>query len=76
MTQQSALVSGGITYAYNEHGEQVTEIDARGVVMTCSIDALDRLTAMTYDDPAIPLSRGRLTRIAPSRRGGGQVYVP
>ncbi|HKI02004.1 MAG TPA: RHS repeat-associated core domain-containing protein, partial [Thermoanaerobaculia bacterium] len=75
MIRQASPVSGVTTSAYNEHGEQVTEIDARGVVMTRSVDALDRVTAMnypspdldityTYDDPAVPFSKGRLTRIA------------
>jgi RHS repeat-associated protein len=75
MTQEASPVSGLTTSAYNEHGEQVTEIDARGVVMTRAIDALDRVAAVTYpdpdlnitytyDDPAVPFSKGRLTRIA------------
>lgn len=75
MTGQASPVSGSTTYAYNEHGEQVTEIDARGIVMTRSVDALGRVTglaypspdfdvAYTYDDPAVPFSKGRLTRIA------------
>ncbi|HSG38729.1 MAG TPA: hypothetical protein VLE27_03735, partial [Thermoanaerobaculia bacterium] len=75
MTSQVSPVSGTTTYAYDEHGELVTETDARGVTMTRAVDVLDRVTsvtypnpelniAYTYDDPAVPFSRGRLTRIA------------
>ena len=75
MTQQTSPVSGVTTFAYDEHGEQVSEIDARGIVMTRSFYALDRVTAIayptpslnitfTYDDAAVPFSKGRLTRIA------------
>ena len=71
MTSQVSPASG----TYNEHGELVTEIDARGIVMTRTVDALDRVTAVTYpnpalnigytyDDPSVPFSKGRLTRIA------------
>ena len=74
MTQQVSPASGTTTYAYDEHGELVTEIDARGIVMGRSVDALDRVTATTYpnselniaytyDDAAVPFSKGRLTRI-------------
>lgn len=75
MIEENSPVSGLTSHAYNEHGEQVTEIDARGIVTTRSIDALDRITAVTYpdpnlnitytyDDPAVPFSKGRPTRIA------------
>jgi RHS repeat-associated protein len=75
MIQESSPVSGVTAHAYNEHGEQVNEIDARGIVTNRSIGALDRVTAVTYpdtdlnitytyDDPAVPFSKGRLTRIA------------
>lgn len=75
MTSQVSPASGTTTYAYNEHGELASEIDARGVVMSRTVDALDRPTAMTfpspdldvtytYDDPAVSFAKGRLTRIA------------
>ena len=81
MTQQLSPVSGTTTYAYDEHGELTAEIDARGVVMTRAVDPLDRVTSVTYpnpelnigyiyDDPAVPFSKGRLTRIA---RGGSTI---
>lgn len=67
--------SGTTTYAYNEHGELTSQIDARGIGMSRAVDALDRPMAVTYptpdlnvsytyDDPAVSFSKGRLTRIA------------
>ncbi|HVF58576.1 MAG TPA: RHS repeat-associated core domain-containing protein [Thermoanaerobaculia bacterium] len=84
MTRQESPVSGTTTYAYNEHGELVMEIDARGVTATRTIDPLDRVTfvdspdpaldtAYTYDDPAVPFSKGRLTAI--SRTGATVAYA-
>ena len=75
MTAQVSPVSGTTAYGYNEHGELTSQIDARGVVMSRAVDVLDRATAVTfptpdlnvtytYDDPAVPFSKGRLTRIA------------
>jgi len=74
LTQESSSVSGTTTFGYNEHGELVTTTDARGVTTTRHVDELDRVTAVryptttldiayTYDDPAVPFSRGRLTAI-------------
>ena len=87
LTQQRSPVSGVTTSAYDEHGEQITEIDARGVVMTRTVDVLDRVTAMTYpssdlnvtytyDDPSVPFSKGRLTRIARHGEPVGYRYDP
>lgn len=84
MTEQTSPVSGVTTWAYDEHGEMTSEIDARGIVMTRTVDALDRVTLVdypgteldttyTYDDPLVPFSRGRLTRIA--RNGGNVDYA-
>ena len=67
--------SGTTTYAYNEHGELTSQLDARGVSMSRTVDALDRATAVTYptpeldvaytyDDPTVAFSKGRLTQIA------------
>jgi YD repeat-containing protein len=64
-----------VVHAEGKHSELTTETDARGVTVSRSIDALDRVTAVTYpdssrdtlytyDDPAVPFSKGRLTRIA------------
>jgi YD repeat-containing protein len=74
-TSQVSPAAGATTYAYNEHGELTSQTDARGIVMSRAVDALDRAMAVTYptpdldvtytyDDPAVPFSKGRLTRIA------------
>ncbi|NJL29039.1 MAG: RHS repeat protein [Thermoanaerobaculia bacterium] len=74
LTREESEVSGVTTYSYNEHGELETQTDARGITMTRTIDALDRPTLVdypddtldvtyTYDDPLVPFSKGRLTRI-------------
>jgi RHS repeat-associated protein len=84
MTQEVSPVSGTTTHAYNEHGEMVSETDARGITTARTVDALDRVTVIdspddaldssyTYDDPAVPFSRGRLTQIA--RSGAEVVYA-
>jgi RHS repeat-associated protein len=81
MTQEVSPVSGTTTHAYNEHGEMVTGIDGRGITTSRTVDALDRVTLIdspdntldttyTYDDPAVPFSKGRLTKIA---RSGSEV---
>ncbi|HKI05360.1 MAG TPA: RHS repeat-associated core domain-containing protein [Thermoanaerobaculia bacterium] len=83
MTSQVSPASGTTAYAYDAHGELTTETDARGVVVTRTVDPLDRLTAAaypdsalniayTYDDPAVPFSKGRLTRI--TRHGAAVDY--
>jgi RHS repeat-associated protein len=75
MTSQVSPASGTTAYGYNEHGELTSQIDARGIAVSRTVDALDRATAMTYptpdlgvaytyDDAAVPFSKGRLTRIA------------
>jgi YD repeat-containing protein len=72
MTSQVSPASGTTAYGYNEHGEMTSRIDARGIVMSRAVDALDRTTAVTfptpdlavtytYEDPAVPFSQGRLT---------------
>ncbi len=74
MTMEASEVSGITTQTYNEHGEATSRTDARGIVMTRTIDALDRVTLQdypgtaldviyTYDDAAVAFSLGRLTRI-------------
>ena len=67
-------VSGTTDFDYNEHGELETRTDARGVVMTRTLDELDRVSfedypddtldvTYTYDDPMVAFSLGRLTKI-------------
>jgi YD repeat-containing protein len=78
LTQEISEVSGTTTHRYNEHGQLDGTTDARGVVATRTIDALDRITQVsypdaeksvtyTYDDPAVPFSLGQLTRIERGR---------
>ncbi len=75
LTSETSEVSGTTTQAYNEHGELVTRLDARGVLETRIVDELDRVTvvdypndardiAYTYDDAMVPFSLGRLTSIS------------
>jgi RHS repeat-associated protein len=77
-TRETSEVAGTTQLAYNEHGQMVTRTDARNVTLQRSLDALDRVifadypdnaldTTYTYDDPAVPFSKGRLTAIT---RGG------
>lgn len=75
MTTESSPVSGTTVNVYDAHGELQQSTDARGVVTTRTVDAADRVTLIdlpgtaldttfTYDDPLVPFSRGRLTRLA------------
>ncbi|MGH3863114.1 MAG: hypothetical protein ACRDSQ_26680, partial [Actinokineospora sp.] len=84
MTREVSPVSGTTTYTYNEHGELISETDARGVAVTRTVDVLGRATFVdspdptldttyTYDDPAVPFSKGRLTAIA--RDGATVAYA-
>ncbi|MEA2560636.1 MAG: hypothetical protein QOH06_2140 [Acidobacteriota bacterium] len=50
LTQQVSPVSGTTAYTYNEHGELATTTDARTIVTTRTVDALDRVTAIIYSD--------------------------
>lgn len=83
MTRQESETAGATDYRYNEHGELVTETDARGIAVTRTLDAADRLTfadypenaldtRFTYEDPLVPFSKGRLTAII--RNGGTVAY--
>jgi RHS repeat-associated protein len=80
-TRETSEVSGTVNLTYNEHGQMVSRTDARNVTLQRTLDALDRVTfadypdntldtAYTYDDPAVPFSKGRLTALA---RGGRTV---
>ncbi|HEX6899000.1 MAG TPA: RHS repeat-associated core domain-containing protein [Thermoanaerobaculia bacterium] len=75
LTKETSEVSGITSYSYNEHGARVSWTDARNVTVTHTVDPLDRVTFVdypdnsldttyTYDDIAVPLSKGRLTAIA------------
>jgi RHS repeat-associated protein len=83
-TRDVSPVSGTTTFAYDEHGALLSETDARGVTVLRTVDALDRVTFLdspdpaldttyTYDDPAVPFSKGRLTAIA--RDGATVAYA-
>ncbi|MGB6641971.1 MAG: RHS repeat-associated core domain-containing protein [Thermoanaerobaculia bacterium] len=74
LTEEISEVSGTSTYRYNEHGQLEEETDARGISVTRLLDPLDRVVFVdypdnsldvtyTYDDPAAPFSKGRLTSI-------------
>ena len=67
--------SGTITYSYDANGNLTGKTDARGVSTTITYDALNRATfknysdstpdiTYTYDDPAVPFSKGKLTKTA------------
>ena len=81
MTEEVSEVSGTTDFDYNEHGELESRTDARGVLMTRTLDELDRVSfedypddtldvTYTYDDPTVAFSLGRLTKI---ERGGQAV---
>jgi YD repeat-containing protein len=75
MTEEDSPVSGVTSHGYDEHGTLTSTTDARPVTVTRSYDAADRLTfvdypdpaldtSYTYDDTAVPFSKGRLTAIS------------
>jgi RHS repeat-associated protein len=83
LTREASEVSGITDYSYNDHGEKIGETDARGVTLTRTLDALDRVTFVdtpdnnldttyVYDDPGVSFSKGRLTAI--SRSGQSLAY--
>ncbi|NJL28056.1 MAG: hypothetical protein HC897_09215 [Thermoanaerobaculia bacterium] len=74
-TKEVSEVSGESRFSYNEHGEMEEKIDARGVVVSYTLDAADRVTftdypgtaldtVYTFDDPLVPFSKGRLTNVS------------
>ena len=74
VTREESEVTGITTRAYDEHGQLVSETDGRGVTVTRTLDALDRVTlvdtpdpaldtAYTWDAPGVPFSKGRLTAV-------------
>ncbi len=81
MTREVSEVSGATNYTFNEHGQLTVQLDARGILTTRVVDELDRVelvdlpgtaldTVFIYDDPLVPFSTGRLSRIV---RDGTQV---
>ena len=73
-TLQVSPVSGTTSYAYNEHGQLTSQLDARSITTTRTIDAIDRVTLVhtsdgltpdvtyTYDAPCA-FGKGRLCSI-------------
>ncbi|HYL06804.1 MAG TPA: hypothetical protein VE075_12235 [Thermoanaerobaculia bacterium] len=84
MTSQVSPAIGTTLYAYDPHGQMTAETDARGIVMSRTLDVLNRMTQVTYgsdaslttrytyDDPGVAFSKGRLTKI---NRGSGANVV-
>lgn len=58
MTRQISPVSGTTSYAYNDHGALLQEVDARSITKTRTLDLLDRVQTITFSDgtPAIAYS--------------------
>jgi RHS repeat-associated protein len=84
MTRENSEASGITDYTYDEHGVQVGRTDARNVTVSQTADALGRITftdypdnaldtTYTYDNPAVPFSKGRLTAI--TRNGQTVTYA-
>jgi len=84
VTSKNDIISGTTTYAFNEHGQLITEMDARPLTTQRSFDALNRLSQITYpdptlsvtytyDDPAVSYSLGRLTAV--TRNGASVQYA-
>jgi len=74
LTQETSEVAGTTSFLYNEHGRMTSRTDARNVTVASTFDALDRVTFVdfpessldttyTYDEPAVPFSKGHLTAI-------------
>ncbi len=85
LTKEISEVSGVTSNAFNEHGTQVSQTDARNVTVLWTVDALDRVifadypdnaldTSYTYDDPGVPFSKGRLTAITRNGRTIAYTY--
>jgi RHS repeat-associated protein len=64
---------GGWSYEYDKMGNLTRQIDAKNQTITFAYDGLNRLTqktyptnsvTFTYDDPSVPYSWGKLTKIS------------
>jgi RHS repeat-associated protein len=64
---------GNWTYVYDKSGNLISQTDAKSQTVTFSYDGLnraiqkvypDRTVTFTYDDPAIPYSKGKLTKVS------------
>jgi RHS repeat-associated protein len=53
LTQEVSPVSGTTIHGWNDHGELVQTTDARGVTVTRTVDAVDRVTFVDYPDDAL-----------------------
>ncbi len=84
LTAQTSPVSGASTNRYNEHGVLAETIDARNVSTVRTIDAADRLEAISYPDAGISVdyqygsdpvahNLGRLVNI--TRAGNSVAYT-
>ncbi len=72
ITREQSESAGTASYRYDPRGRMVEKTDARGVSAALEYDLLDRPTRIdyeshehntsyTWDDPAVPFSKGRLT---------------
>jgi len=84
-TQQVSPVSGTTTYAFNEHGQLTSQLDARGITTTRTPDELDRIRLLHYSDGMTPdvtyaydtpcaFGKGRLCTITQSGTAIGYAY--
>ncbi|MBK7704487.1 MAG: RHS repeat protein [Acidobacteria bacterium] len=67
--------SGTISYAYDPNGNLTSKQDARSITTSYAYDALNRVTQRsyddnatppvhyTYDDPSVPFSKGKITKV-------------
>ncbi len=73
-TAEVSEVAGATSFVYNEHAQLIRQTDARAVTTARIVDALNRVRfvdypedeldiSYTYEDPAVPFSKGRLTAI-------------
>ncbi len=74
ITREVSEDRGVTIFELNEHAQLDRKTDARGVTLLRTLDSMDRVvfvdypgteldTTYTYDDPAVPFSKGRLTSI-------------
>jgi RHS repeat-associated protein len=54
-TAENTPEGGSVSYGYDNDGNQTTVTDARGITVTSTLDALDRITGKTYSnsEPAV-----------------------